>query len=57
MAHTLNLLQTSYYEDNYEAQCLSLQIGTLVIINFDCHLGGINIAMEDANEARLWVCL
>lgn len=57
MAHTLNLLQTSYYEDNYEAQCLSLQIGTLVIINFDCRLGGINIAMEDANESRLWVCL
>lgn len=25
--------------------------------NFDCHLGGINIAMEDANEAHLWVCL
>lgn len=28
-----------------------------MIINFDCHLGGINIAMEDANEAHLWVCL
>lgn len=28
-----------------------------MIINFDCHLGGINIAIEDANEAHLWVCL